>query len=40
MDNIPSDEKEYVRTNGDRGYGCACLGNRYQSDEDYHDSTR
>jgi hypothetical protein len=25
MDNIPSDEKEYVRTNGYYGYGCACL---------------
>lgn len=25
MDNIPSDEKQYVRTNGYHGYGCACL---------------
>ena len=25
MDNLPSDEKEYVRTNGYHGYGCACL---------------
>jgi hypothetical protein len=25
MDNIPSDEKEYVRTNGYHGYGCAYL---------------
>ncbi|MDB9514166.1 DUF4087 domain-containing protein [Kamptonema animale CS-326] len=25
MENLPSDEKEYVKTNGYHGYGCACL---------------
>ncbi|OCR02418.1 hypothetical protein BCD67_22350 [Oscillatoriales cyanobacterium USR001] len=25
MDHLPSDQKEYVKTNGYHGYGCACL---------------
>ncbi len=25
MDNLPTNEKEYVKTNGYYGYGCACM---------------
>ena len=25
MDNLPTNEKEYVKTNGYHGYGCACM---------------